>query len=222
MPSQNFLPLLLTVLLGAAFLVRERRTHSARKSAFEDRLLWMGLAAGLFDSDDCPATSRLEIALAAIARKLGLRAGIVVTHGRTDSTVLATAGVDASLLRGLERGARVPSATLYSDTLLARGQSLAIDYAALSEWRRHPAYEERGWESYIGVNCGLEEGEDLVVSFFDSRPRTVPFSRAERQLVEQVAPWVAAMVGERAGTGAPELPVPEAPGPGGEIPVPRI
>lgn len=194
---QNLLTIFFSLTAIVVWLLAgHRRAHRARRSAFEDRLLWVGLAAGLFDSAECPATSRLEIALAAIARKLGLRAGLVTIHGRSTCRIVATAGIEASLLRGLGRGTEVSGASLYFGTLVAKGQSIAIDYASLTEWRRHPACRERGWESCIAVNCGLEQGEDVVVSFFDTSPRGAPFTRSERALIEQLAPWIMAMVGE--------------------------
>jgi hypothetical protein len=155
----------------------------------------MGLAAGLFDSEECPATSRLEIALAAIARKLGLRAAMVTLQSGESCTVLATAALNAALLKGIERGTVIQRRTLFCSNLSARGQSLAIDYAGISVWRHHPSFEARGWESYLAVNCGLEQGEDLVVAFFDSVPRGTAFTRSERALVEQLAPWIASMIG---------------------------
>ena len=114
----------------------------------------------------------------------------------------------------LERGAELPRRALYCGTLAAPGQSLAIDYASLSEWRRHPAYAARGWESYIAVNCGLEQGEDIVVSFFDTSPRGAPFTRQERAFMEQLAPWVISMVSEHTsealGVQVPVLSKPES------------
>jgi hypothetical protein len=208
MPILNFLPPILAILLCAAFLAVPLRRAASRKkrSAFDDRLLWVGLAAGLFDSEDCPATSRLEIALAAISRKLGLRAAIVTVHSRDACRVLATAGSDASLLRGLNCDSVHARDSLYCGTLAVRGQSLAIDYAGLTEWRRHRAYAERGWESYIAVHCGLEQGEDLVVAFFDTVPRDVFFTRAERALVEQLGPWIATMIGDDGAKAKPDSP----------------
>ena len=196
MPLQNFLLFLITAAVFTPWFVKyRRRLRSARRSAFEDRLLWVGLAAGLFDSEECPATSRLEIALAALARKLGLRGAMVTLQSKDSCTVVAMAAMNAELIEGLTRGAAVPRRSLYCGNLNARGQSVAIEYASVSTWRHHAAFQLRGWESYIAVNCGLEQGEDLVVAFFDSMPRETAFTRSERALVGQLAPWIASMVG---------------------------
>jgi hypothetical protein len=215
MPSQKFLTLLLVFgALSALLTASRRRVISRRRSHREERSLWVSLAAGLFDAESSPAADRLEVALAAIARKLGLRGAIVTAHGRDHCRVLAASAADPSLLPGLERGAVLARATLYCGTLRCRGQSLAIDYAGVSEWRSHRAFRERGWQSYVAVNCGLEGGEDVVVAFFDTSPRGTVFSRSERALVEQLAPWVATMVSgpddRRAETDV-ALPVAEAP-----------
>ncbi|MGZ3651562.1 MAG: hypothetical protein ACXVB9_15755 [Bdellovibrionota bacterium] len=199
MPSQNlllYLPLFLLP-IGAWLASRNRRSKNAKISAAEERSLWVGLAAGLFDADDCPPTSRLEIALDAISRKLGLRGALITRHGRNHCAVLAASSTDPALLRGLERGSVISRGSVYCGSLHSAGQCLAIDYASLSEWRGHSAFRERGWESYIAVNCGRSGGEDIVVAFFDFRPRGSIFTRTERVLVEQLAPWISAMVDDK-------------------------
>ena len=91
--------------------------------------------------------------------------------------------------------ATATSSTRASSDAAESPLAVAIEYAGVTVWRHHAAFQERGWESYIAVNCGLEQGEDLVVSFFDSVPRGTTFTRSERALVEQLAPWIASMVG---------------------------
>jgi hypothetical protein len=187
--------LLLSALSAAAMHRRRARTRRLGAAAAEGSL-WVELAAALFERDEAPATTRMEIALAAISRKLGLRAAIVTRHDHNHCAVIASASEHAALLRGLERGNVVARSSLFCGSVRSGEASLAIDYASLSEWRGHAARGERGWESFVGVACG---SEGVVVSFFDSRPRALPLTRAERTLVEQLAPWIAAMVaGDRA------------------------
>jgi hypothetical protein len=182
------------LMLGAlcAAAIQRRRIRARRKgAAAAEGSLWMELAAGLFERDEAPASARMEIALAAISRKLGLRAAIVTRHDHNHCAVIAGSSVHPALLRGLERGSVVARSSLFCGSVRSGDPSLSIDYASLSEWRGHPAQGERGWESFVGVACGTD---GVVVSFFDTRPRTLPLTRAERTLVEQLAPWIAAMV----------------------------
>jgi hypothetical protein len=194
---------LLAGLYHAGRLV-QRRGRSQRHGRAEEKSLWGGLAAGLFEADDASAGERMEIALSALSRKLGLRAAMVTRHGRDHCAVVATAGEQPLLLRGLGRGSVVARSSVFCGSVREGASSLAIDYASLSEWRSHPALRERGWESYLGVACGKSS---LVVSFFDSRPRAAPFTRAERALVEQFAPWLSAVAASDAGRASPTLPI---------------
>lgn len=131
----------------------------------------------------------MEIALTTIARKLRLRTGIVTLHGAEGGRVLTVVGGETEL----ERDGIIRNEDFFCSMLNQPGQLLAIDYASLSEWRKHPACRVRGLESYIGVHCGEQDGMHLVVSFFDPVPRDRLFSANEKTLVEQVGPWIAAM-----------------------------
>lgn len=198
MPNRFLLAFAAVSALISSFfaLKRRRRFLRDRLQAADERTLWVSLAASLFDSAECASSSRIEIALAAIARRLRLRAGIVTLHGRNSCRVIAGAGEDQALVNELKREAPISRISVYCGSLQDRGRSLAIDYASLSEWRKHSAYRERGWESYIGVNCGRYRNEEIVVSFFDTVPREQLFDRGEKALVEQLAPWIAVMVTE--------------------------
>ena len=129
---------------------------------------------------------------------------MVTRHDRNHCAVIVSAAEAPQLLRGLERGSVVARSSMFCGSAREGGSSLAIDYASLSEWRAHSALRERGWESYLGVACG---NDGLVVSFFDSRPRPAPFTRAERTLVEQLGPWISSMVAAETARSAPPLPV---------------
>ena len=204
MLAQIFFFLLL--LIGVIFvgrLVRLRGRLSRRKKADESSL-WMGLAAGLFEADESSPTSRMEIALRAIAKKLGLRAAMVTRHDRNHGAVITAVAEAPELLRGLERGSVVARSSLFCGAVREDGASLAINYASLSEWRAHPALRERCWESYLGVACG---NEGVVVAFFDSRARAIPFTRAEQALVEQLGPWISSLVAAESVRISPPLPV---------------
>lgn len=195
---------LIAVSLVISALAIRRRKHSPHvRLANEEGSLWSGLAAGLFDCDNSPAHARLEIALAALATKLKVRGAMITIHGAQNSWVAALS--DGVGISGLRVAQEIQAGTLYSDLLTSPEQILAINYASLSEWRRHPAFLKNGWETYIGVNCGSMNGKAVVVSFFDTVPRVQPFHRMEELLVQQLAPWVAAML-----SGYDEIIVPDS------------
>lgn len=196
MPGRFVFPLVLFMAAAFALLWRRRKKkRRARKSALtEDRLLWVGLAAGLFDFSDKPANARIEIALKALARKLRLRGALVTAHKEQGCRILAATESDGTLMADLRLDQTFKREQLFGSSLTEIGQMLVIDYASLSEWRNHAACQEYGWESYVGLNCGEQNGEQIVVSFFDQVPRDQLFNWTEKSLVEQLGPWIAAML----------------------------
>lgn len=176
---------------------RQKKRRVTRRFAAEDKQLWVGLAAGLFDHSDRSINTRMETALTALVRKLRLKAGMVSVHGENGGEVIAVAGCDASEREELEQGKLAQGGGFFYGHPSRAGQLLAIDYASLSEWRKHPACREQGWEAYLGLNCGERNGRYILVSFFDYVARDQLFSQAEKTLVEQLGPWIAAMVIEK-------------------------
>ena len=171
----------------------KRHGRKKRRNFFrENHALWGELATIFFDQDSSSAEDRVQLVLQTIARRLGLRGGMIALHGRDHCRILALFSSAPELASGLDPGRIVARRSLYCGVLQSQGDSLAIDYASLSEWRRHPALFARGWESFLAVNCGLEQGQDVILSFFDSSPRANVFSHAEITLVEQLAPWIMA------------------------------
>jgi hypothetical protein len=72
-------------------------------------------------------------------------------------------------------------------------ESVAIDYASLSEWRRHRGYTDLGIESYIGVRREISLGGSLTVAFYGRNPRESVFTEIEKRLVGQLANWIVAI-----------------------------
>lgn len=203
MPSYEFFPLFIFVSILPFLWKRRRKKNREKTIASDESSLWVGLAAGLFDSADSPSGARMEIALGAVAQRLKVRAGIVTVGGKNGRRVLACASTDAALVSGLEAGSKLLSNSIYCGTVGANGQLLSIDYASLSEWRKHPACRDLGWECYLGLSCGSGGHENLVVAFFDTLPREQLFTAKEKALLEQLGPWIAAMVAIEDFPGAP-------------------
>jgi hypothetical protein len=186
-------PLVLT--FGFALFLRARKARKREKRARvnEELSLWAGIAASLFDSSEAPASARMEIALLAVARRLKVGAGLVTEQEGSGRIVLASAASDTRILAGLGRGSVVPQASVYCGSVRENTPPLAINYASSSEWRNHPACRDLAWETYLGIHCEASARKNLVVAFFDSVPREHPFTQAEKNLLEQVGPWIAAM-----------------------------
>lgn len=170
-----------------------QRGRSPRRSALqlaEERSLWSTVAEGIFDHEESSQALCLEITLKAVAAKLGVSGAFVAIHGNTLSRTLFSLNSTPDLAAGLA----VPSDSIYYGSLENAGDLIVIHYSSLTAWRDHRALTERAWESYIAVNCGYLKGEPVVLAFFDSKPKEIPFSEAEKNLMKQIAPWVAAML----------------------------
>lgn len=181
---------LICAITCAAFWRRRRRATVRRKIDADDGSLWIGLAAGIFDAADSPPSARLEIALSAMARRLRLRGALVVYRNGESCRVIAASGI----LEGLTPGAALSNGETYCGSV-SPNKTLAIDYASLSEWRRHDACRARGWEAFVGLDCGEAGDGRIVAGFFDTTPRDHLFTQAELQLLEQMGPWFGALAG---------------------------
>jgi hypothetical protein len=203
MAGQHFISLFLICAIAFAAVWRRRRVTMRRQSDADEGSLWIGLAAGIFDATDSPPSARLEIALAALARRLRLRGALVVYRNGDGCRVIAASG----LLEGLAPGELLSNGETYCGSV-GPNSTLAIDYASLSEWRRHDACRARGWEAFIGLDCGSAGDGRIVVGFFDTAPREKLSTQAELQLLEQMGPWIGALAGIAAQTfERPEKPI---------------
>lgn len=181
---------LICAIACVAFWRSRRRVTVRRRSDADEGSLWIGLAAGIFDAADSPPSARMEIALAAMAKRLRLRGALVVYRDQSGCRVIAASGV----LEGLVPGAVLEIGETYCGSV-GPNSTLAIDYASLSEWRRHEACRVRGWEAFVGMDCGDAGEGRIVAGFFDTTPRDHLFTQDELQLLEQMGPWFGALAG---------------------------
>lgn len=67
---------------------------------------------------------------------------------------------------------------------------LNIIYAGQSEWQHHPAYQNLGIETYIGVRIMVGQSTYGTLSFSSTNPRNTPFRNSELQLLQLIAMWI--------------------------------
>lgn len=152
------------------------------------------MAEGLFDRDvSTPLSGRIDLVLGAAARRLGLTHGIVTVRrgSLTEICNLVSLGYDKS--RFLTVGSTVERSRFFCGVLRSGRPTITIDFASLSEWRKHPAHVDLGWETYIGAGCEIDEGEWITVAFFQSVPRDNLYSASEKAFVMNLANWVATL-----------------------------
>lgn len=172
---------------------RERRIERAKNQV---DLPWDLMAETLFGREpSSPLSERIDLVLGAAAKRLGLTHGMVTLRRGSLIEIrnLVSIGYDKS--RFLTAGMTLDSARFLCGSLRVGRAAITIDFASLSEWRKHPAHAEMGWETYIGAGCELRDGEWISVSFFQSVPRDNLYSPSEKAFVTNLANWVATLHG---------------------------
>ena len=133
-----------------------------------------------------PLHEKLTRALATAMTLLDLDLGFLSRIRDGVQTIEAVAPVGASLKTGdvfrLEDS--------YCAITVEAAEVVAIDEMGQSPYTDRPCYEAFGLEAYIGapvVGSGVPYG---TIAFASSTPRSVPFSEADRSLVELLATWL--------------------------------
>jgi hypothetical protein len=175
-------------LLAISTMFRRKKRH---RPAPEIELRWGEM--NLFERHGMSSVGRIEAALHMGCEKLGLPNAIVTLRQGESCCVQNIASLDGSGDRFVV-GQVLPRSLLYCGMLGLERTSLSIDYAGISDWRRHPAHADLGWESYIGVRRELSTGEGLAIAFYHHRSRESLFTAAEKRLVGQLGDWVAAIL----------------------------
>lgn len=79
----------------------------------------------------------------------------------------------------------------YCQLTLARNRLVAVSHAALSVFQNHPAYQQMGLETYIGVPLHDANQQRLgTLNFSASERRTPTFDHCHEQFVQQMADWL--------------------------------
>jgi hypothetical protein len=178
--------------------------------------VWREIAAGLFAGagENLEREDRMQLVLRSGLQRLGLGYGIIMINDGERCRVEAVAAAGNVAPEWFRAGREISPALTYCGLLGANRESLAIEYASLSEWRAHPAHRELGWETYIGTRRILASEKFLAVSFFDRRGREQIYSAEEKAFVGQLASWITAIyeAGEhecgaayQAGAGEPRI-----------------
>lgn len=181
------IPLFFLIAISTMFKRKRRR----RRPAEEIELRWDEL--NFFERHGGKPEGRIESALHIGCEKLGLPNSIVLLQQGENCCVQNVASLDGSGDRFVV-GQVLPRSLLFCGMLSRERSSLSIDYAGISDWRRHPAHADLGWESYVGVRRELSTGEGLTIAFYHSRSRDTLFSAGEKKLVGQLGDWVAAIL----------------------------
>ncbi|MDG4549550.1 MAG: ATP-binding protein [Candidatus Contendobacter sp.] len=79
--------------------------------------------------------------------------------------------------------------TYCQDTVRAQ-TAVGFEHASSGPWRQHPCYRKFGLEAYLGVPVRVSDQLYGTLNFSDFKPRTTPFTAADRELIQIMAQWV--------------------------------
>jgi hypothetical protein len=164
----------------------EKRKMSAEES------FWHGIATSLFEQAGETITQdvRIESALKAGATRLGLGHALLLRHMGENCQILSMASTGYAKPLRFHLGEEVSRNLLFNSHLSKTREMITIDFASLSEWRKHPSHRDLGWESFI---AHYQEGvleHPISLCFFDSRPRDHLYGKQEKDFVVQLGKWV--------------------------------
>lgn len=185
---QLFPFLALVLLAGFFFSTRRKKTTNIVNAN------WSELTDTLFERHgiESYSESKLREILVQGSKKLGLRYGIVLRHRENDMQVLSHSSTSYWPFQ-FQTGSHISRDTLFCGFLNSQREEIMIDYASLTDWRRHPSYKNIGIEVYIGAYL-VDSGQAVTISFFDTTPREHLFTRADKQFVKQLGTWVSSHI----------------------------
>ena len=168
---------------------RKRAEEEARQREERTRLLYE-----ITSKTALGVEAQVQETLRLTARLLGLDAGIL---SRIEGeTCIVEAGYDA-LGAGLQPGQAFPLGETYCSIPLEAGDAVAVSHVERSPHRRHPCYESRGLEAYIGVPVRVRERVYGTLNFSSARPKEPPFSDVDEEFIRLLGQWVGSALERR-------------------------
>jgi diguanylate cyclase (GGDEF)-like protein/PAS domain S-box-containing protein len=140
----------------------------------------------LTSAQDMELEEKIEAVIAMGCSFFRMKSGIVARVEGQDFEIVASHNGKP----GLERGAVRPMASMFSATVVARNETVAIDHASRQGWNMHPALREQGLETFIGTPVQISGRIFGVLSFASNAPRTHAFTEAEKDFLRLMAQWV--------------------------------
>lgn len=94
---------------------------------------------------------------------------------------------------GLEKDMKFELGETYCALTYDSEDVMAIDHMSKSGHKSHPCYQSFKIESYIGIVHHVWGKDSGTVNFSSLPPRTEPFSEEDKECVEFIASWIAAI-----------------------------
>lgn len=139
-------------------------------------------------SQNLPFHEKLDEFLNIGRRLLKMPNGIVSRINGKDYTIIACQTSDGSI----RVGKQLNLDDMYCGDVIAGAEVVSFEHAKTSNWSKHPCYQSRRIESYIGVPIEVSGTVFGTLHFFNSDPRTLEFSSTDRDIVRLMAAWIGA------------------------------
>src|SRR5512139_395673 len=126
--------------------------------------------------------------------RLGLPVGLLsrIVEGNRYEVVQAVTPDNS-----IARGQTFEFGQTYCDEMLRTDATIGFEYAAMSEWRTHPACQSLRLETHLGVR--IEAGGQIygALDFMGAEPRTACFTETDRGMLKLMAQWVGSVIERR-------------------------
>ena len=176
-------------LVGFTFFHRKETKRSRRKQIESN--LWSNVAQCFYWEETSGNRFPLEKLLRTVAEYLQADTAIVSLRTGVESQVLFSWSRDEYWTVLIKPRSSLAPYLTYCGSLGRKREFLAISFASLSEWRKHPAYQNQKIESYIGSFRQLSDQAGVSVCFFSQLGRDQLYQDTHKALVDSLNNWIA-------------------------------
>jgi len=138
----------------------------------------------LVDEQDLSLNETQRQALELGRRYLGVETAHIQRHdGETHEVIASVGTADVAI----PEGTTLDSATTYCRRTIEAATPVAVSNAPEEGWETDPAYEEHGWDCYLGTKVFVDGDIYGTVCFVSETARGTDFSSEEKAVAELIA-----------------------------------
>jgi PAS domain S-box-containing protein len=129
---------------------------------------------------------KIERMLEVGADRLNTTYGLLTRIEDGTQTIARAAGADETI----QPGATTPLSMAYCRHTIEGEEPLAVDDAGAEGWAEDPAYEQFGFDCYLGATIRVGAQQYGTVCFIDPEPRETAFTERDRTFAELLTNWI--------------------------------
>jgi PAS domain S-box-containing protein len=128
---------------------------------------------------------KIDQMLAVGANRLGTTYGLLTRIENGQQEIVRAVGDES-----IEPGMTIPLSTAYCRHTIESDEPMAVDDAPAEGWEDDPAYEQFGFDCYLGATIRVNHEQYGTVCFIDPETRESPFSEREQTFAELLTNWI--------------------------------